>query len=387
MSAAVMTGARCAISRLRLYRFRNYQAAVVGFGPSLNVIFGSNAQGKTNLLEAVATLTLTRSPRAASSADLIMWGSTECAVEAAVDRPSGDSTLGLRLLRTDEATRVSRTTTIDGKARSARGILGVCPVVLFWPEDLQLVKAGPDGRRRLLDTLLGQLDSRAAAHLLRYRRVLEQRNALLHRIRLDGHGAAALPGFTEELAHHGAHVVVARRSLLVSLAPVATDVLRDLSAGGERLDLRYAPSFHTTFGDADAVERDLREALRRRADEERARGITVVGPHRDDVEVVLDDRPARTAASQGQQRSIVLAWKVAEMRHIANTCGATPVVLLDDVLSELDRQRRADLISLLSAHAGQILVTTTEPVPGLDVFGSVRRFEVRSGTIVEASHD
>ncbi|MFN2581176.1 MAG: DNA replication/repair protein RecF [Candidatus Dormibacteria bacterium] len=369
------------MTRLRLYQFRNYTQAQIGFDASLNLIIGANAQGKTNLLEAIATLTLTRSPRTTTAADLFAWGADGCAVDADVARPAGPCTLGLRLARSSSASRVTHTTTVDGKPRPAKSILGVCPVVMFWPDDLQLVKAGPDGRRRMLDVLLAQLDPRAAAHLLRYRHVLEQRNALLHRLRAEGADAAPLAGFTEELVHHGAHVVVARQRLLRELAPLASAALHELSEGGDVLELRYAASHGAVSDDVDESARVLRRALDARREEERARGVTVLGPHRDDIDIVLDGRPARSSGSQGQQRSIVLACKLAEMRHLTRCAGMTPVVMLDDVLSELDRRRRSDLLALLARDAGQVLVTTTEALPDVDAFSSMRTFSVTSGTV------
>ena len=384
MTELAVSPRRCAVGRLRLYQFRNYGEAVIQLAPSLNVISGRNAQGKTNLLEAVATLTLTRSPRARTAADLIHWGFSRCLVEAAVSRPQGESVLSVRFTQDPETARVSRATTVDGKPCPARRVLGICPVVLFWPEDLQLVKAGPEGRRRLLDVLLTQLDSRAAAHLLRFRRVLDQRNALLHRLRVDGQGASALPGFTRELAHHGARVMVARARLVTDLGPLAAEALDDLSSGGERLELRYAPSHGGASTQDDDTERELASALRTRQAEELARGVTVVGPHRDDLEITLDGRTARSTASQGQQRSIVLACKLAEMRYVGRTTGAAPVVLLDDVLSELDPERRARLLTLLAAGAaGQVLVTTAESLVDVGGFAGARHYLVQAGTVRE----
>ena len=210
------------------------------FGRGINVVGGRNAQGKTNLLEAVATLLLTRSPRASSSADVVAWGSDEALVEAQVLRPAADRTLAVRFRRDPALGRVTRTATVDGSPRPARDLLGLCPVVLFWPEDLQLVKAGPDTRRRLLDVVLSQLDRRAAADLLRYRHVLEQRNALLRQLRAGGADLAALAGFTRELVESGARIQVARAELVAALVPHGREALAQIG-GGEELGLRYLP--------------------------------------------------------------------------------------------------------------------------------------------------
>ncbi len=376
---------RCTITRLRVHCFRNYAEATVHFGPGLNIIHGQNAQGKTNLLEAIATLALTRSPRATTTGDLLLWGHDEGLAEADVQRPPADVTLAARFQRDPASGRVTRTAIIDGKPRAARSVLGVCPVVLFWPEDLALVRGGPEGRRRFLDVILAQTDPQSAAHMSRYRRVLEQRNALLHQLRAGGGGRDALNGFTSELARHGAWLAQARSRLVVALAPLAATALHDLSGRREHIALRYAPA-HT-----DAIPDDLAEAeqgllntLRVRAAEEIARGVTLAGPHRDDVAIDLDDRAARGTASQGQQRSIVLACKLAEVRYLQDTAGVAPVILLDDVLSELDPGRRAQLLVLLAAGGqNQVFVTTAEPFSSVADFADVLYHTVRAGVVTQ----
>ena len=376
---------RCAIVRLRVHCFRNYAEATVRFGPGLNVIHGQNAQGKTNLLEAIATLALTRSPRTTSSGDLLLWSEDAALAEADVARPPADVTLSVRFQRDPTTNRVSRITAVDGKPRPARAVLGVCPVVLFWPEDLALVRGGPDGRRRFLDVILAQTDQQAVAHMSRYRRVLEQRNALLHQLRLGGGARDSLNSFTSELAHHGAWLGLARSRLVDALAPLAALSLHDLSGQRERIAIRYAPVHVETIPDSvAAAEHALLETLRDRASEEIARGITLAGPHRDDIAFDLDGRAARGTASQGQQRSIVLACKLAEVRYLQDTAGVAPVILLDDVLSELDPERRRRLLALLAAGARhQVVVTTTEPLTEIADFEDVLHFTVRGGVVTQ----
>ena len=256
---------RCTIVRVRVHCFRNYAEATVHFGPGLNVIHGQNAQGKTNLLEAIATLALTRSPRTTSSADLLLWGENAALAEADVARPPANVTLSVRFQRDAATARVSRVTSVDGKPRPARAVLGVCPVVLFWPEDLALVRGGPDGRRRFLDVILAQTDPQSVAHMSRYRRVLEQRNALLHQLRLGGGARDSLESFTSELAHHGAWLALARARLVEALAPLAAVALHELSGQRERISLRYAPSHMDVVpSPIEAAEQALLMALRDR---------------------------------------------------------------------------------------------------------------------------
>lgn len=382
MSASVP---RCTITRLRVHAFRNYAEATVRFGPGLNIIHGLNAQGKTNLLEAIATLALTRSPRATTTGDLLLWGRDEGLAEADIERPPANVTLAARFQRDPVSGRVTCTAIIDGKPRAARSVLGVCPVVLFWPEDLALVRGGPEGRRRFLDVILAQTDPQSAEHMSRYRRVLEQRNALLHQLRAGGSGRDALNGFTSELARHGAWLARARTRLVVALAPLAAAALHDLSGRREHIALRYAPAHSDAIpDDLAAAEQALLDTLRLRAAEEIARGITLAGPHRDDVAIDLDDRAARGSASQGQQRSIVLACKLAEVRYLQDTAGVAPVILLDDVLSELDPGRRAQLLTLLAAGGNnQVFVTTAEPFSGVADFAEVLYHTVRAGVVTQ----
>ncbi len=370
----------CSLERLRIFAFRNYAEQSVELGRGINVVGGRNAQGKTNLLEAVATLLLTRSPRASSSADVVSWGSDEALVEARVLRPAADRTLAVRFRRDPASGRVTRTATVDGSPRPARDLLGLCPVVLFWPEDLQLVKAGPDTRRRLLDVVLSQLDRRVAGDLLRYRHVLEQRNALLRQLRAGASETAALTGFTRELVVSGARIQVARAALVSALLPHGQEALAQIG-GGEELGLRYLPDGGMDpEADLEAATEALTATLGRRRDEEIARGATLAGPHRDDLELLIGGRPARSAASQGQQRSIVLALKLAEVRHIASHAGVMPVLLLDDVLSELDPGRRHDLVAGIAAAGLQTLITSSEPLVGTLPAGT-RRFEVAAGHV------
>ena len=380
------------LTHLRLYNFRNYAELNLPLGPGLNVFVGENAQGKTNLLEAVATLLLTRSPRTSTPAELLRWGAEETAVDAVLGRGPLSETLALRLRRTSDADltgaagrdaspRISRTTTRDGHPIAARDLIGRWPVVLFWPDDLQLVKAGPEARRRLLDILVSQLDRAAADELIRYRRVLEQRNSLLRRLHDGGGPLDQLRPFDDALLRHGAAIQVARTALVGALAPLAAEAMAEISEAADSLELRYAPQSGVASGDREQVLAALSSALARARSEELARGTSAVGPHRDDLEFVLNGRPARSAASQGQQRSAVLATKIAEVRLVGARAERMPILLLDDVLSELDPARREHLLSALSARgeAPQTMVTCSDDYP----FGAhpSRHFLVRQGTV------
>jgi DNA replication and repair protein RecF len=286
----------------------------------------------------------------------------------------------IRLHRESEDARVGRSLRIDGKPRPAGQVLGVCPVVLFSPDDLQLVKAGPALRRQRLDAILSQLDPRAATELLRYRRTVDQRNALLRNATVTGLDLSALESFTSQLIDHGAHIRATRVALIHRLSPLLARTMGDFSRGGEMAQLDYSGS---ASADPEQCAEELRRRLDEVRDEEIGRGVSLVGPHRDDVEVIINGHAARTFASQGQQRSLVLAWALAEVQYVEDTVGIPPLVLLDDVLSELDADRRSELLKRLSSVGGaQVFVTTSDIQAAEHLAVDGRCFSVVQGRMV-----
>jgi DNA replication and repair protein RecF len=326
------------------------------------VFFGGNAQGKTNLLEAVALSALTRSPRTQQAAELVRFGQPAARVTCAVQTDTGPKELEVRINVSPDVTgsRASRRFTVNGIARRSSDMIGSLRVVLFWPDDLQLVKGPGEGRRRFLNTLLSQIDPGHARELNRYSHLLEQRNALLRAIREGRQPVDGLEVWTIALAESGAAIMVERQRRLLELQPIAAGFHRELSDDRERLELRYRPA-GARIGEAplELVSEQLKAAMRDARDEEIGRGQTAVGPQRDDVEVWLDDHEARLYASQGQQRSAVLSLKLAELHYLAEVTGEQPVLLLDDVMSELDPARRERLLAALEPGP-QALITAAD---------------------------
>ncbi len=359
------------LRELRCFAFRNHQDTRLELGPGLTVVVGRNGQGKTNLLEAIATLALTRSPRAGSLAECIAWGAPAARVTGWTDGGAGPLEVDCRLDRLPSSPeRAVRRYCVNGTTRSARAVLGLVPVVLFWPEDLALVKGPPEGRRRLLDVVLSQAHPAYAETALRYRRALEQRNALLRGSGAAGLAPRPLAVWTAALIDHGAPVMAARAALVGTMQPLVAAAAMEL---GEptAIAIRYRPGLPTqgvppeALADPSTAAHVLGAALQAAAEEERLRGITVCGPHRDDLILDLDGRSARAFASQGQQRGIVLAVKAAEVRVIRERLGTTPVVLLDDVFSELDPLRQERLSALLAGEGRELqtLLTTAGAIP------------------------
>ncbi|MFH1084159.1 MAG: DNA replication/repair protein RecF [Chloroflexota bacterium] len=371
------------LTHLSLTNFRNYTRLELDLPARVNVFQGENAQGKTNLLEAVYYLATTRSPLASHDRELIHWAAEReviphCQVDGAFTRAGAAHTLAYTLVkeRANGAPAAQavfrRQIRVDGVPRRAMDVVGQLNVVLFLPEDIRLVAGAPAERRRYLDITLCQVNAEYCHTLARYNRVIEQRNALLKAIRERQARPGELSYWDEQAAQLGAYVVAERLRAVAALAAEARRLQGALTAQQEALDLVYAtPEWPTDVptktpvaaGPADPLaERlcaGLHAGLAAARAQEIARGVTLVGPHRDDLRFVLNGMDATVYASRGQQRTIALALKLAEVLYMRARAGQAPVLLLDDALSELD-QRRAQLLLAAVADAEQVLITTTD---------------------------
>jgi len=352
------------LAAVALYNFRNYAELALGLDEPLALLVGGNAQGKTNLLEGICLAALTRSPRGSPAAELIRHGMTAARVTLRLQDDDRHDTVEARLQRSEADARVTREFRVNERPVAAHAAVGRLRVVLFWPEDLGVVKGGGEGRRRLLNDLLRQVDRRFARQLSQYERILDQRNALLRQVRDGLQPAQALAYWTQELAGAAAPVVRARVAHLRRFAPLVEGEHRRLSGEAEALEVAYQPKRYAGGDelvgvDDGALSAQIVRALEEAAPEELARGMTVVGPHHDDLLFQVGGRPARVFASQGQQRSIMLSWRLAEVAYIAGQTGSLPLLLLDDVLSELDAARRAALLGAVE-RAGQAVLTACE---------------------------
>lgn len=335
------------LRRLQLRNHRNYAHLDLKPGPGVNVFIGDNGQGKTNLLEAVAMLALSASPRTRRDTEVVGPIAAATRIEAEVE--SAGTVIELAITLTVEGERARRVIEVDGARRRAFDLPGLFRVTLFWPDDLGLIKAGPELRRRFLNQMLVQVEPGYARALAGLKRVLEQRNSLLKRM-AGGEGGDVLEAWNEELIRIGGEVSAARARAVTELEPEAARCHAEIAAG-ERLEIEY-------MGPPD----DMAEAVHNSLAEDLRRGTTSVGPHRDDLRVLLDGREARAYGSQGQQRTAVVSLKLAEAALVAGRTGERPVLLLDDVLSELDGERRSALLRQV-AGAGQVIITSVEAGP------------------------
>jgi DNA replication and repair protein RecF len=343
---------------LSLRNYRNYARLDLEPAPGLNVFLGANGQGKTNLLESVALLALSSSPRARRDAELLGPVGPEARVEGRVESQGRAREVRVTVEARQppptagQLPRAQRRIEIDTQPRRAVDLPGLFRISLFWPEDLSLAKSGPDHRRRLLNQLLVQIEPGYARTLARYARVVEQRNSLLRQVAAREQPASALEVWDLEMARLGEVMAQARRAAVAELAAPAATAHAEI-AGGEGLELEYA-------GPPD----DLLGAIRAGLPEDLRRGTSGVGPHRDDVVIRLQGRETRGFASQGQQRTAVVSIKLAEAEVVEARTGEPPVLLLDDVLSELDGARRKALLGRLAGPgAGQVIVTSVEADP------------------------
>ena len=354
------------LAHLRLRDFRNYGRLDVDFAPGFHLLLGDNAQGKTNILEAIYLITTLRSFRGVGGAQMVRHGQKGYFVGSQVVGQGQHETRMYWSLR-------ERTLSLDGRpVRRLTDYLGVLRTVIFCTEDLLLIKGPGRGRRRFLDLLLSQTYPAYLPLLQRYAQALRSRNALL---KAPVYDPAALDSFSRELVGAGQEIIRLRQELAPRFAPLARQAYRVIASDAEELRFEYAPSIKTDF----AVE------LAQSRDRERSYRMTLVGPHRDEVQLLLNDRSAAQFGSEGQKRTLAIALKMAQAEYLAALHGAPPVLLIDDIMGELDAKRRSGLLPLLhQAHqaSGQVFMTATCESWPSELGRELRRWGVREGTLV-----
>jgi len=335
------------VTALRARGFRNLQSLAFEPGPHFNVIHGDNGAGKSNLLEAIYYLGALKSFRGAKTEDLVALESDGASLEAALEGGPAPHKLRVDIGRSER-----RRLQLDGKRpRSTSAWHQIVQMVLFHPGDLVLAAGAPDKRRAFLDRMLEQMDPIYGSTLASYEKALRSRNRLLKEERTDLRSVRAYDAI---LSKAGAIVGQARRRLIDDLAPRVERAFSDVFAGDTPLGVRYLPR-------VEPAEEAIAMALEQSFDKDRARGFTAEGPHGDDLELRLHEVGARHHGSQGQHRTIVLALKTAELDLLSERTGRVPILLLDDVSSELDRSRNRRFFEVLSHAGGQVFLTTTHP--------------------------
>jgi len=356
------------LAHLKLRDFRNYARLDAGFSPGFHVLLGDNAQGKTNILEAIYLMATLRSFRGVGGAHMVRHGQKGYFVGGKV---VGQGNHDIKMYWSASERKLS----LDSQpVRKLTDYLGVLRVVIFCTEDLQLIKGTSRARRRFVDLLLTQTHPTYLPLLQRYARALRSRNALLKHRQPD---EAALDSFSAELVRLGSEIIRLRRELVPKLSPLARLAYRRISHKAEELRLEYQPSVKHDF----TVE--LAQSRRR----ERTYRSTLIGPHRDDFTLLLNDRSAAQFGSEGQKRTLAIALKMAQAEYLTGIHGSPPILLIDDVMGELDVKRRSGFLPLLErAHhsRGQVFMTCTEENWPHELSRDLQRWQVHSGTLKKA---
>jgi DNA replication and repair protein RecF len=382
------------LKSLQLRHFRNYTSQAIDFTGPKTILLGQNAQGKSNLLEAVELLSALKSHRTARDRDLIRTDQPSAQITGQLQRETGELELAMTLRQTGR-----RTVALNGvPLRRQLDFLGTLNMVQFSSLDLDLVRGGPEQRRHWLDALLVQIEPIYAYVLQQYSQVLKQRNAILKatlKSQLQAQNSPALlfagaPDPAEmalwdaQLAIAGSRVIRRRARVLERLIPFAQAWHQAISGSSEDLVLRYTPNVPLLAEDnPEALQQAFLEQIRNRATAEKHQGTSLVGPHRDEVEFTINGTPARQYGSQGQQRTLVLALKLAELKLIEDVIGEPPLLLLDDVLAELDLNRQNQLLDAIQDRF-QTLITTTH-LGSFDAqwLKSAQILQVESGQLID----
>lgn len=368
------------IERLELQNFRNYRRESIEFDGSYNVIFGENAQGKTNLLEAIVYLSSGRSPRARTDRELIAFDEEQARLSAQVWARDRNFLLEADLFRSRR--RKMQVNHVSTKTSCA--LSSVYQTVFFCPEDLFLIRNGAAVRRKFLDTALCQLRPRYAAALAAYNRAYEHKTRILRDAEERPDLMETLPEFNERMIQAGTVLIRYRARFIEKLAVYAAANHAECSGGKETLCVSYqtVSAVADPLADVETVEAQLREHMKTHAMAERSSRLCLSGPHKDDLAIEIDGRDAKSFSSQGQTRTAALALKLAERELYYSASGEYPVLLLDDVLSELDQRRQEFVLNRISG--GQVFITCCEDDRLPALLGG-RVFQVQGGTVLPAA--
>jgi DNA replication and repair protein RecF len=384
------------LSHLALIDFRNFKQLDLTLGPGLFLFHGDNAQGKTNLLEAVTMLTTAHSFHTTSDREVMNWDSTDHLTRLRSTAVRDGTRLQIEIVIFDPTTgqaspaqlaggapeRQRKRIKVNGVLKRSLDLFGLVTIVLFAPTDLSLVDGPPEERRRFLDRSLCQMHAPYCQALLKYRKIVTQRSALLKRIRENQEDPRMLDYLDEKLTELANMLMYERQRMVAALNEHVGELQARLSGGQERLQIVYRPSFQldpalTTSEAQESYRGQLRQARRR----EIAQGVCSLGPHRDDLEFLVNGINMLSYGSRGQQRTVALAAKLAELSYMRAMTGEEPILLLDDVFSELDLQRRAYLLRQILCHQ-QVFMTTTDfsGFPA-EILAQAHRYRVVQGTI------
>ena len=374
------------IKSLKLLYFRNYLSTNIDAHPSLNVLVGNNANGKTNIIESIFCLALGKSYRTKSDSECIMFGETATAMSCIVNKNDKDLDIMLGINNKGKSAKIAGI-----KKTKLTDFVGELNVVLFSPEDLQIVKGSPSLRREFMNREFYQFSRIYHKYNLMYQHLLKQRNSYLKDMRKNPKDEMALTyleTLTSQLAKVALYITKERVSFVQDISKLTYENMLNISNGQETLKIRYKSSVLEALNIKDTddeafTEENLTNIIMRKSFDDIMRGSTKIGPQHDDLEFYINDLDAKMFASQGQQRSIVLSLKLAEINYLKNKTGTYPVLLLDDVLSELDKNRQLKLLDAINENVQTFITTPSISDIKEDLLKKAKVFKIENGNISE----
>lgn len=374
------------IKSLKLLYFRNYLSTNIETHPSLNVLVGNNANGKTNIIESIFCLALGKSYRTKSDSECIMFGETATAMSCVVSKNNKNLDIMLGINNKGKSAKIAGV-----KKTKLTDFVGELNVVLFSPEDLQIVKGSPALRREFINREFYQFSRIYHKYNLMYQHLLKQRNSYLKDMRKNPKDEMALTyleTLTSQLAKVALYITKERVSFVQDISKLTYENMLNISNGQETLKIRYKSSVLEALNIKDTddeafTEENLTNVIMRKSFDDIMRGSTKIGPQHDDLEFYINDLDAKMFASQGQQRSIVLSLKLAEINYLKNKTGTYPVLLLDDVLSELDKNRQLKLLDAINENVQTFITTPSISDIKEDLLKKAKVFKIENGNISE----
>lgn len=366
------------VNQISLGNYRNYRELKMDFHPNLNILLGGNAQGKTNVLEAIFYAATGKSHRTNHDYELVLWGEKFFRIVLSCRRNIGS--VKIEIAARVDGKKILKVNNQPQKRLS--DLIGTINVVLFSPEDMLLVKGSPSVRRRFLDIEISQISNVYCHHLVNYNKVVSQRNNLLKAIREQRESAEMLDIWDMQLVEYGSFLIKKRSDVLEKINPMAKAIHSRITEGKEELFLSYLPSVEIPKKDSEiSLEEYYLKRLKENRYGEIARGTSLLGPHRDDIEITVGNTSIRSFGSQGQQRTCALSMKLAEIEFMKSETGEYPVLLLDDVMSELDAGRRKFLFEVMDGKVQTFVTSTGVEDFFLPIGNKSRIFEVKDGKI------
>lgn len=366
------------LKELSLINYRNYVKLELNFSSNLIVFSGRNAQGKTNILEAIFLLSTGRSHRTPKDKELIRWGERESVIRSLVEKKEGSSLVEIMLsLKDKKKININSIT-----AQRLGELMGHINSVLFSPEDLKLVKGSPTERRRFMDMEISQVKPKYFYSLQQYNRLLGHRNNLLKEINENSSLKKTLPIWDEQIAKVGSYIITQRLEFINKIGKIAKEIHRELALGREDLDIKYNPSINFNHNDASSITEEYIKILEQNHEEDIKKGRTEKGCHRDDLTISINGMDVKTFGSQGQQRTTVLSLKLSEIEMMYKQTGEYPLLLLDDVMSELDKYRQSKLLSYFNKVQTFMTMTDYSDLPN-DIDSNMEIYEVFGGKVAK----